>query len=75
MFKKQTNKPNPNKQTKKTPNQIPPQPHMLSSAGALNFPWNVLPWQFISFIASVLAETQIQQYYVYMDNEDSIYNC
>lgn len=46
----------------------------VSSAGTLNFPWKVLPWQFISFIAPVLAQTQTQQYNVCMDNEDSIYN-
>lgn len=31
---------------------------LVSNAGALNFPWNVLPRQVISFIAPVLAETQ-----------------
>lgn len=47
----------------------------VPSAGTLNFPWKVLPWQFISFIAPALAQTQTRQYNVCMDNEDSIYNC
>lgn len=41
--------------------------------GALNLPWNVLPWEFLSFIAPGLAGAQAVQYHICADNENAMY--